>query len=268
MRLIALLFTCASLLSAQTDTSRSLPSVVSADMVKILSGMGHYVTSPLRFDRGDWLVAGSVLAGTGLLMTQDGAIHDRLHAGGRESYNGDVWDVPTVFGDLIGAGGLAAVLYGVGLATESDRMRVTGRLIVESIASAGMTAFTVRVLSGRSRPFTGSDPWHFRPIGWIHDHQSFPSGHTTTAFALGTVLAERIGTLWSRVGFYSLATLCGVARVRNNQHWPSDVAMGGVLGITAGLQAIRREEQRNGGEGGRLRILPAAGGLTVVYMFR
>jgi membrane-associated phospholipid phosphatase len=269
MRTIALLLTCASLLSAQqSDSSRSLSSVVSSDVAKTLAGLGDFVTSPLRFDGTDWLTAGGVLAGAGLLMTQDRAIHDRMNSGGRESYNGDLWDVPTAYGDFAGAGGLAAALYGVGLATESENLRVTGRLIVESIAAAGLSALTIRVLSGRSRPFAETDPWHFRPIGWIHDHQSFPSGHTTTAFALSAVLAERIGTPWARIGLYSLGALTASARVRNNQHWPSDVALGAVLGITAGIQAVRREERRNDGGEGTLRILPRAGGLTLVYMLR
>jgi membrane-associated phospholipid phosphatase len=266
MRAIALLFTCASLLSAQqSDSSRSLSSVVSSDIAITVAGMGRFVTSPLRFDRADWLTAGGVLAGAGLLMTQDRAIHDGLNAGGRESYNGDLWDVPTAVGDFAGAGGLAAALYGVGLATESVNLRVTGRLIVESIASAGLSSFTIRVLSGRSRPFAENGPWHFRPIGWIYAHQSFASGHTTTAFALSAVLAERIGTPWARIGLYSLGALTAVARVRNNQHWPSDVALGAVVGIAAGLQAVRREEGRNDGGESALRILPCAGGLMLVY---
>jgi hypothetical protein len=97
--------------------------------------------------------------------------------------------------------------------------------------------------------------------------QSFPSGHATTAFALCTLLAERIGTAWSRRGFYGLGALTAT-RVRNNQHWPSDVFMGGVLGITSGLQAIRREDQRDDWEEGAPWILPGTRGLTVVSILR
>lgn len=265
MRTFACILFLASGVSAQQiDSTRSLSSVVLADAGKTLDAIGHYVTSPLRFDGSDWLVAGGVVAGAALLMSQDGAIHDGLHAGGRGSYNGDFWDIPTAAGDFAGAGGLAAALYGIGLATENENLRVTGRLIVESIASAGLTAFSVRVLSGRSRPFTGSDPWHFRPVGWIYGRQSFPSGHSATAFALCTVLGERIGTTWSRIGFTGIAALTAAARVRNNQHWPSDVAMGAVLGIAAGLQAVGREKGRERA----LQILPGAGRLTLVYVLR
>jgi membrane-associated phospholipid phosphatase len=114
----------------------------------------------------------------------------------------------------------------------------------------------------------GDDPWHFRPVGWVYEHGSFPSGHTTTAFALCTVLGARIGTTWSRIGFYGLASLTALAHVRNNQHWPSDVAMGAVLGITAGLQAVGREEGRGDEMESVWRVVPGAGGLAVVYFLR
>jgi membrane-associated phospholipid phosphatase len=260
MRTLALLLVCASVVSAQPDTARSLSARIVGDFVRTVSGTGEYIASPLRFDRTDWLKAGSVLAGTALLMTQDRAIHDALDADGRDSYNGDFWDAPTYLGDYIGAGGIAALLYGIGLAGGSDHVRETGRLAAESIVSAALGAFTVRVLSGRSRPYTGDGPWHFRPIGWNRDHQSFASGHTATAFALCTVLAERIGSTWSRVGFYSLGVLAAAARVRNNQHWPSDAAMGAVLGITAGLHAVGRDEDF------ALHLLPGPGSLTVVVV--
>ncbi len=262
--LTALLLTSAS--AREPDSTQSVSSVIFADAGKTLRGMARFVTSPLRFDREDWLTAGGVLAGTALVMTQDRSIHNFLHPEGRESYNGDFWDFPTAVGDFAGAGGIAAVLYCAGLAGGSEHVRATGRLIIESIASAGLTAFTLRILSGRNRPYTGSDPWHFRPVGRTRDHQSFPSGHTTTAFALCTVLGERIGTTWARIGLYGVATLTAVARVRNDQHWPSDVAMGAALGIAAGLQAVHHEEGRE--EESALQIVPAAQGLTLVYLLR
>src|SRR5512139_639157 len=130
MRTFACILFLASGVSAQQiDSTRSLSSVVLPDAGMTLDAVGYYVTSPLRFDGSDWLVAGGVVAGAALLMSQDGAIHDGLPAGGRESYNGDFWDVPTFAGDFFGAGGVAAVLYGIGLATGSERERVTGRLI-------------------------------------------------------------------------------------------------------------------------------------------
>jgi hypothetical protein len=164
MRSFILILLLASVVSArEIDSSATLASLVFKDIARAFSGIGDYVTSPLQFNRVEWMAAGGVLAGTGLLMSQDKAIHNSVHADGRNSYNGDFWDVPTAVGDFAGAGGLAAVLYGVGLATKSDELRVTGRLIVESIASAGLTALTVRVLIRQESALHGRRPLALSP---------------------------------------------------------------------------------------------------------
>lgn len=57
---------------------------------------------------------------------------------------------------------------------------------------------------------------------------SFPSGHTSAAFAMATVLAEYHPELKWEV--YSLATAIGVSRVAAGEHHWQDVAAGAVLG--------------------------------------
>jgi hypothetical protein len=67
------------------------------------------------------------------------------------------------------------------------------------------------------------------------DYYSFPSGHTTTAFANATILHEEYGqrsVLYS-IGGYGTATAVGALRVLNNKHWLADVLMGAGVGIGA-----------------------------------
>jgi membrane-associated phospholipid phosphatase len=59
--------------------------------------------------------------------------------------------------------------------------------------------------------------------------QSFPSGHTATAFALATVLAMLYPH--GRTYFYTLAALVAVQRVAVQAHYPSDVLAGAVIGF-------------------------------------
>lgn len=64
-------------------------------------------------------------------------------------------------------------------------------------------------------------------------NNSFPSGHTTTAFMGAHLFHKEYGHLspiYSIAG-YSVATFTGVFRQLNNKHWISDVLFGAGLGI-------------------------------------
>lgn len=66
---------------------------------------------------------------------------------------------------------------------------------------------------------------------------SFPSGHTTTAFALATVLS-----LWYPRGRWVWgggAVLVGWSRIILGSHFPSDVLAGAVLGVAVVLGCVR-----------------------------
>lgn len=63
---------------------------------------------------------------------------------------------------------------------------------------------------------------------------SFPSGHTATAFVAATVLHKEYGLTrspWFSVGGYAVAMGTGFMRVLNNRHWISDVIAGAGIGI-------------------------------------
>ncbi len=71
-----------------------------------------------------------------------------------------------------------------------------------------------------------------RPDGSTRN--SWPSGHTATAFMAATILHKEYGLTrspWFSVGGYAVATATGVMRVLNNRHWISDVLSGAGIGI-------------------------------------
>ena len=66
---------------------------------------------------------------------------------------------------------------------------------------------------------------------------SWPSGHTATAFVGATILHKEYGLTrspWFSVLGYSAATATGIMRVLNNRHWVSDVLSGAGIGIMSG----------------------------------
>lgn len=62
---------------------------------------------------------------------------------------------------------------------------------------------------------------------------SFPSGHTCTAFTGAEVLRREYGKEypWIAVAGYTVATVVGLMRIYNNRHWAGDVLAGAGLGI-------------------------------------
>jgi membrane-associated phospholipid phosphatase len=80
-----------------------------------------------------------------------------------------------------------------------------------------------------------------RPDG--SDNLSFPSGHTSAAFALATVTEHHFG--WKLgVPAYVLAAGIGYSRMENNKHNLSDVLAGATLGIIVGRTVGRLDGDR------------------------
>ncbi len=255
-------------LRGQSPDTRSIGETIADDGMIFLKDGASFFTAPLRFDGKDWLYAGGFAAGTALVMSRDERIHENLSHVGNGSLNYDFWDIPTRYGAVANANILSFATYATGLVIGNDDIRITGRLALEALSYSGVSAIVLRYTFGRSRPHLNQGAWKFNWFESRNAIQSFPSGHTTVAFALSTVLAERIDTWWSRVFFYSVATMTGYARIRNNQHWASDVVFGAGCGLAGGLFVMARERERESShiESG-LRFLPSPNGLRVVYQF-
>ena len=75
-----------------------------------------------------------------------------------------------------------------------------------------------------------------RPNG--QDEKSFPSGHTSNAFALAAVAERHCG--WKLgVPAYLAAGLIGVSRIQQDKHYLSDVVAGASLGYIVGRTVVR-----------------------------
>jgi len=70
-----------------------------------------------------------------------------------------------------------------------------------------------------------------RPYGGVYN--SFPSGHTITAFMGAEILRREYGEEYPGIAIagYAVATGVGCMRIYNNKHWASDVLAGAGFGI-------------------------------------
>jgi len=85
---------------------------------------------------------------------------------------------------------------------------------------------------------------------------SFPSGHTSSAFAVATSISMSYPKWWVIAPCYCWAGLVGVSRVALGVHYPSDVLAGAVVGAGSAWVA-RKANHWLHGEKGRHVALPA-----------
>ncbi|MGN0968795.1 MAG: phosphatase PAP2 family protein [Oscillospiraceae bacterium] len=70
-----------------------------------------------------------------------------------------------------------------------------------------------------------------------NDPNSFPSGHTTAAFAFASALWRTAPDKWMKGAALAAAVLMGFSRLYVGVHYPSDVLTGVVVGLLAGWLA-------------------------------
>ena len=136
---------------------------------------------------------------------------------------------------------LAVVLSGFSWRRPSLAVRVGATILVAEALSSGAKEW----LDRERPPLRDPDP---EPLVSLPATSSFPSGHSTVAFACATVLALAVPRLrWPLV---ALAALIAVSRVYVGVHYPLDVLAGAALGVLIGLAvryagtAIRRFARR------------------------
>jgi membrane-associated phospholipid phosphatase len=110
-----------------------------------------------------------------------------------------------------------------------------------------------------------------RPSG---DARSFPSGHTSFAFAMAQFMHKEYGDIspWFSIGAYSCATTVGIMRIAKNAHWISDVFAGAGIGmLSTELVYLTHQYKWDNEHLKHLDIFPFQmgnqKGLTLVYRF-
>jgi undecaprenyl-diphosphatase len=118
---------------------------------------------------------------------------------------------------------------GAGLAVPGPLLGIGVRLTAATLLATALSQSLKRTLN-RPRP-TSRIPG-FEALAENPDRFSFPSGHTTAAFAVAVALAGASFGLGPIA--FALAAGIGLSRVYLGAHYPLDVAVGALLGCVAG----------------------------------
>jgi len=216
-----------------------------------------YYTAPLRWSGGDWAWFGVSLAAIGVSYHYDGQVRTHFVQNLSPSSSTKSYDVEDAL-PTVAVFGLTW-LY-AGLSHDSDGYRETWAML-EAAGFSGVTAEVLKFAAGRETPYETSDP-----AAWREGGQSFPSFHTTVAFAVGTVLAESGSDDYRwvrRVLGYGLGVGTAYLRLKQNQHWLSDTVAGAALGISSAHFAMNRREVSEPATG--LMLTPLRGGAMLTY---
>ena len=111
--------------------------------------------------------------------------------------------------------------------------------IFAAVAITGITASLVKNSIGRARPYLieTAGPHGFSPFAFDSQWASWPSGHSTTAFAMATALA--LVAPKYRMVFLAIAAIAATSRAIIGAHYISDVIMGSTLGMVGTVLIYR-----------------------------
>jgi membrane-associated phospholipid phosphatase len=131
-----------------------------------------------------------------------------------------------------------------GYITENKDLMRSGFKSAISIGIASAAATSVKYLMHRPRPFKAY-PNDIIKRGADVGPLSFPSGHTTVAFASATALTLSYKEWYVALPSYLYAGMVGYSRMRLGVHYPSDVLAGMIIGIGAGVLTWHLDKKIN-----------------------
>ena len=218
-----------------------------------------YFTAPLRWDGGQWAWFGGALAAIGAAHHYDTQVrtHFVRQLGPGQHFNSD--DVQ----DAIPTAAALLATWGYAAFTDDRSGHAEAWTMFEAAGLGSVTAYALKYAVGRQGPDDTDNPNRWFRGG----SSSFPSWHSTAAFAVGTVLAESGNDDYRwirRLLGYGLGAATSYERLKHNAHWLSDTVAGAALGIATARFSMNRREGREGAAAG-LTVEPVPGGAILAY---
>jgi membrane-associated phospholipid phosphatase len=225
--------------AAPETTARA---VLADDIGLGLHLVGHGLTAPLRWTTRQWLAipaAAGVLLAVGLVDDDVDRFAGENQGPVADGFFGFIEPFGEEYSIIVGAG-----LYATGwILADPDVRRTAVEAAASSVVAGLIVTPALKLVFGRARPRQQLGAREFNPFS---GDKSFPSGHTTQAFAVASVIAAESGSLAVDLLAYGVAAGVGGARIYHDAHFLSDVLAGAAIGTVVG-RAMVREGRRDAG---------------------
>jgi len=157
----------------------------------------------------------------------------------------------TTVGNFYGStalGVVAAGSYFLGVYYDNDNLKRVGLFTVSAGVAQAIVVSGIKNVFGRERPIKGDGPYEF----FQASSKSFYSGHSSAAFALATVISETYKEDYPIVPWvaYGLAAVTAYGRIHGQNHWASDVIIGGIAGHLITKLTMNYMNKNSDGRGG------------------
>lgn len=120
-----------------------------------------------------------------------------------------------------------ASVFGVGFISKDSLLKRKGFYIAGSMAISAATTLAMKYSINRDRPFK---TYPFIDKQTDAGSPSFPSGHTSNAFATATAMTFAFPKWYVAAPAFAWASAVGYSRMHLGVHYPSDVIVGAAVG--------------------------------------
>lgn len=155
----------------------------------------------------------------------------------QEHLRGPVQDAVLGFYTTLGNAGLLFIALALLMLCWKSTRKAGFTALLALAVGAICTNLILKNLVCRPRPWL--DVAGLLPLVTENDPNSFPSGHTTAAFAFACALWRTAPKAWMKWTALAAAVLMGFSRLYVGVHYPTDVLTGVLIGLLAGWLAKR-----------------------------